>query len=205
MDRMLLCYPDLKIDKYNDNEISDSILNWYKEIVISFYDTIKGVIKRDEEGEIIALTAKFSDEAKIEWKRMFNEMTDIQNNEEENEYLKSMFPKQKSYIPRFACLIHTFDEFFGDGGNTLLISKESILKAEKLSKYFIATAKKIKVNSVEVSKLKTTITANKGKNEKEKLFEIWKLTKNFNKTETAELLGVSRVTIGKWVKEFEKV
>jgi len=205
MDRMLLCYPDLKIDKYNDNEISDSILNWYKEIVISFYDTIKGVIKRDEEGEIIALTAKFSDEAKIEWKRMFNEMTDIQNNEEENEYLKSMFPKQKSYIPRFACLIHTFDEFFGDGGNTLLISKESILKAEKLSKYFIATAKKIKVNSLEVSKLKTTITANKGKNEKEKLFEIWKLTKNFNKTETAELLGVSRVTIGKWVKEFEKV
>lgn len=205
MDRMLLCYPDLKIDKYNDNEISDSILNWYKEIVISFYDTIKGVIKRDEEGEIIALTAKFSDEAKVEWKRMFNEMTDIQNNEEENEYLKSMFPKQKSYIPRFACLIHTFDEFFGDGGNTLLISKESILKAEKLSKYFIATAKKIKVNSVEVSKLKTTITANKGKNEKEKLFEIWKLTKNFNKTETAELLGVSRVTIGKWVKEFEKV
>lgn len=205
MDRMLLCYPDLKIDKYNDNEISDSILNWYKEIVISFYDTIKGVIKRDDEGEIIALTAKFSDEAKVEWKRMFNEMTDIQNNEEENEYLKSMFPKQKSYIPRFACLIHTFDEFFGDGGNTLLISKESILKAEKLSKYFIATAKKIKVNSVEVSKLKTTITANKGKNEKEKLFEIWKLTKNFNKTETAELLGVSRVTIGKWVKEFEKV
>jgi len=54
-------------------------------------------------------------------------------------------------------------------------------------------------------KLKSSITANKEKNEKEKLFEIWKLTKNFNKTETAELLGVSRVTIGKWVKEFEKV
>jgi len=205
MDRMLLCYPDLKIDKYNENEISDDILNWYKEIIISFYDTIKGVIKRDEEGDILPLTAKFSVDAKTEWMRMFNEMTEIQNDEEENEYLKSMFPKQKSYIPRFACLIHVFDEFFSDGGNTLLISRDSVLKAEKLSKYFIATAKKIKINSVEVGKIKNTLTANKGKNEKEKLHEIWKINPKFNRSETAELIGVSRVTISKWVKEFEKV
>lgn len=205
MDRMLLCYPDLKIDKYNENEISDDILKWYKEIIISFYDTIKGVIKRDEEGDIIPLTAKFSPDAKIEWMRMFNEMTEIQNDEEENEYLKSMFPKQKSYIPRFACLIHVFDEFFSEGGDTLLISKDSVLKAEKLSKYFIATAKKIKINSVEVGKIKNTLTANKGKNEKEKLHEIWKINPKFNRSETAELIGVSRVTISKWVKEFEKV
>lgn len=205
MDRMLLCYPDLKIDYYNENEISDNILKWYKEIVISFYDTIKSVIKRDDEGDITPLTAKFSEDAKKEWTRMFNEMTDIQNNEEENEYLKSMFPKQKSYIPRFACIIHVFDEFFCTGGNTLLISKESILKAEKLSKYFVATAKKIKLNSVDISKLKNTITANKGKNEKEKLLEIWKLNSKFNRSETAELLGISRMTIGRWVKEFEGV
>lgn len=205
MDRMLLCYPDLKIDYYNDSEICEELLKWYKEVVISFYDTIKSIIKRDEDGSIITLTSKFSDEAKEEWKRIFNEMTDIQNNEEENEYLKSMFPKQKSYIPRFAALIHVFDEFFSDGGNTLLISKESVLKAEKLSKYFIATAKKIKINSVEVSKLKTTINGSKGKSEKEKLFDIWKANRKFNKVETAELLGVSRVSIYSWVKEFESV
>ena len=205
MDRMLLCYPDLKIDYYNDSEICEELLKWYKEVVISFYDTIKSIIKRDEDGSIITLTSKFSEEAKAEWKRIFNEMTDIQNNEEENEYLKSMFPKQKSYIPRFAALIHVFDEFFSDGGNTLLISKESVLKAEKLSKYFIATAKKIKINSVEVSKLKTTINGSKGKSEKEKLFDIWKANRKFNKVETAELLGVSRVSIYSWVKEFESV
>ena len=203
MDRMLLCYPDLKIDHYNESEISEDILKWYKEIIISFYDTLKGVITRNEDGDIETLTAKFCPDAKIEWKRMFNEMTDIQNNEEENEYLKSMFPKQKSYIPRFACLIHVFDEFFTEGGNTLLISKESVLKAEKLSKYFIATAKKIKINSVDVSKLKNTITANKGKNEKEKLFEIWKSNEKFNKSETAELLGISKRSVFNWVKEFD--
>jgi hypothetical protein len=205
MDRMLLCYPDLKIDYYNDNEIEDTILTWYKESVISFYDTIKSIIKRDEDGDIITLTAKFSDEAKIEWKRMFNEMTNVQNDNEENEYLKSMYPKQKSYIPRFACLIHVFNEFFSEGGNSLLISKDSILKAEKLSKYFIATAKKIKINSVEVSKIKNTIGLNKGKNEKEKLFEIWKTNKKFNRSETAELLGISRRSTQNWIKEFESV
>jgi len=203
MDRMLLCYPDLKIDYYNENEISDDILKWYKEIIISFYDTVKSIIKRDDEGDIIPLTSKFSDDAKIEWKRIFNEMTDVQNNEEENEYLKSMYPKQKSYIPRFAGIIHIFNDFFINGGNSLLISKESILNAEKLSKYFIATAKKIKVNSVDVSKLKNTITANKGKNEKEKLFEIWKLNPNFNRSETSELLGISKRSVFNWVKDFD--
>lgn len=203
MDRMLLCYPDLKIDYYNENEISENILNWYKETIISFYDTIKGIIKRDEDGEILSLTAKFSDDAKVEWKRIFNEMTNVQNDEQENEYLKSMYPKQKSYIPRFACLIHVFDEYFSDGGDTLLISKESVLKAEKLSKYFIATAKKIKINSAEVSKLKSTIGLNKGKNEKEKLYEIWKQNKKFNRSETAELLGISRRSTQNWIKEFE--
>ena len=205
MDRMLLSFPDLKIDCYNENEISEELLHWYKEAIIMFYDTLKGIIKRNEDGEITPLTAKFSEEAKTEWVRMFNETTVIQNDENENEYLKSMLPKQKSYIPRFACLIHTFNEFFNESDNTLLISKESILKAEKLSKYFVATAKKIKVNSIEVSKLKTTITANKGKSEKEKLHEIWKSNPKFNKAETAELLGISRVSIYTWIKEFESV
>ena len=96
-----------------------------------------------------------------------------------------------------------FNDFFNEGGNSLLISKESVLKAEKLSKYFVATAKKIKVNSVEVSKLKTTITNNKGKNEKEKLFEIYKTNPNFNRSETAELLGVSKRSVFNWIKEFD--
>lgn len=205
MDRMLLCYPDLSIEYYNDNEISEDLLTLYKEVIICFYDAIKGLITRNEDGDINSLTAKFSEGAKTEWKRIFNEITDIQNNEDENEYLKSMFPKQKSYIPRFACLIHVFNDFVVGSDETLLISKESVLKAEKLSKYFVANAKKIKINSADVSKIKNTVAANKGKNEKEKLFEIWKLNKKLNKSETASILNVSRVTVGKWVKEFESV
>ena len=203
MDRMLLSFPDLKVEEYNEDEIEEDLLTWYKESIIMFYDNIKSLIQRNDDGEIIQYTAKFSKEAKEEWKRIFNEMTSIQNDDEENEYLKSMFPKQKSYLPRFACLIHVFDTFFKGSGDLLIVSKESILKADKLSKYFIATAKKIKVNSIEVSKIKNTIGANKGKDEKEKLFEIWKRDPDFNRSETAELLGVSRMTISRWMKEFE--
>ncbi len=203
MDRMLLSFPDLKIDSYNEQEMNESTLQWYKESVIMFYDTLKSIIQRNEDGEITSLIAKFSDEGRKEWIRIFNELSAVQNDENENEYLKSMLPKQKSYIPRFACLIHTFDEFFSEGGNSLLISKDSVLKAEKLSKYFVATAKKIKLNSVEVGKLKTTLVANKGKNEKEKLHAIWTENPEFNKSETAELLGISRRSVQNWVKEFE--
>jgi hypothetical protein len=170
--------------------------------MICFFDTIKSVINRDKDGIIESLTAKFSDDAKVEWMRIFNEISNFQNDENENEYLKSMYPKQKSYIPRFALLLHVFDEFFSIGGNTLLISKESILKAEKLSKYFIATAKKVKVNSVEVNNIKST--AKSGKNTFEKLKLIYEENPNFNRSQTAELLGVSRMQIIRILKQIEK-
>jgi hypothetical protein len=201
MDRMLLSFPESKIELYNENELEYEILTWYKDNIVCFYDTLKTIVKRDEDGIIESLTAKFSPDAKIEWTRIFNEISNFQNDDNENEYLKSMYPKQKSYIPRFSLLIHVFDEFFGVDGNSLLISKESILKAEKLSKYFIATAKKVKVNSIEVSNIKTS--SKNGKNTNEKLKLIYDENPNFNRSQTAELLGVSRVTINKWIKELE--
>jgi hypothetical protein len=202
MDRMLLSFPDLVVDSYNEKEMDSDIISWYNDTIISFYETIKlKVIKRDDDGIIEPLTCKLSDDAKTEWKRIFNEITEIQNDQNENEYMKSMLPKQKSYIPRFALLIHVFNDFFSEGGNSLLISKDSVLKAEKISKYFIATAKKIKVNSVEFGAIKTIVLANKNKSSKEKFIEIYKSNPNVNKKEVAELLGVSLQSIYNYIKE----
>ena len=203
MDRMLLSFPDSKIELYNENELEYELLEWYKDNMICFYDTIKTVIQRDKDNNIESLTAKFDSEAKIEWMRIFNEISNFQNDDNENEYLKSMYPKQKSYIPRFALIIHVFNEFFSSGGNTLLINKESILKAEKLSKYFIATAKKVKVNSVEVSNIKSTAKA--GKNNFEKLKLIYEENPDFNRSQTAELLGISRMQINRLLKQIQGV
>lgn len=202
MDRMLLSFPELEVEQYNESEMNPDTLQWYKESIIMFYDTIKSIIIRNEDEEIESRVAKFSSYAKKEWIRMFNEMSLIQNSEEENEYLKSMYPKQKSYIPRFACLIHVFNDFYNDGGNAMEITKESILKAEKLSKYFIATAKKIKINAVEVFDIKSTIKG--GSTNYDKVRLIFEKDKDFNRTQIAELLGVSRQTILRFLKDIDK-
>jgi len=207
MDRMLLSYPDLDIEKWNDKEMNYDTISWYQDSIISFYETIKHkVVEYDEDGDINPKIALIGSDAKKEWIRVFNEYTNIQNSDEENEYMKSMLPKQKSYLPRFALLINAFDSFFdvSNKSNALVISKESILKAEKLSKYFIAMAKKIKVNSIETNEIKVIIGANKNKSVKEQFVELYKLNPNLNKKEVAENLGVSLRMIYKYVNELQK-
>lgn len=202
MDRMLLAFPEAKVDSYNDSELDENLIKWYKEIIVQFYQEFKESIVRDENGEIKQIRVRFSEEAKIEWRRIFNEITNHQNNDDENEYLKSMYPKQKSYIPRFAMLLHAFNSKFQEGGGGLEISKDSILKAEKLSNYFVNNARKVKLESTEIADIKSSF----GKSETilDKLTAIWKKDKEFNRTKVAELLGVSRTYIYKLVNQLEK-
>jgi hypothetical protein len=148
------------------------------------------------------MRVRFDDGAKTEWKRIFNRITKEQNSEEENEYLKSMFPKQKSYIPRFALLIHFFESNFDENINVIWINKESMLKAEKLSNYFVMNAKKIKIEATEIKDLKT---ASKGAETTfDKLQAIYKADNDFNRTKVAELLGVSRRQIINLIKKIEE-
>jgi hypothetical protein len=204
MDRMLLSYPDLEVEKYNDVDLDYDIIQWYSDTIISFFETIKNKgIKRDNDGKIIPFIVKFDAEAKQEWIRIFNEITDIQNSESENEYMKSMLPKQKSYIPRFSLLIHVFNGIMQANYNYEFISKESILKAEKLSKYFIAMAKKVKIDSIEVSEIKKILYTNDKKTTKEKFEILYKNNSNLNKKEVSEQLGVSLQMIYKYIKDLK--
>ena len=204
MDRMLLSYPSLDIEKWNDKEMNYDTIQWFNDSIISFYETIKHkVVEYDEDGDIKQKIAIIPKDSKTEWIRVFNEYTDIQNSDEENEYMKSMLPKQKSYLPRFALLINAFNSFFDDTQkiSALEITKESILSAEKLSKYFIAMAKKIKVNSIETNEIKTIINTNKNKSIKEQFIELYKKNPDLNKKEVSEHLGVSLQMIYKYIKD----
>ena len=205
IDRMLLCLPDLSVDVYNEKELDYNILNWYNDYIIAFYDDVKNhLVKYNHDDEIEPIIAKFSPDAKIEWKRIFNEITAMQNSDAENEYMKSMLPKQKSYVPRFALILNTFSAFNKEDHflvDFTTISKESIMGAERLSKYFIAMAKKIKTTSTEVNLMKKTIKNNEAKNNKEKFLEMYKLNPNLNKSDAADLLGISRQMIHKYLKE----
>lgn len=201
MDRMLLSFPDSKVEEYNENELSEEILQWYKETIIYIYDQVKSLIVYDDEGEIDPQLCKMNKEAKAEWSRIFNDITRLQNNESENEYLKSMYPKQKSYIPRFALLLNVFNSFFDDDAYALEITKETMLKAERLSKYFIANAKKIKVDNIEKADIKQV--TKKLDNNTDKVRAIYDKDKNFNRTKVAEVLGVSVQQIRRIVKSLE--
>lgn len=202
MDRMLLSFPEAEVDMYNDNELDDDLMKWYGEVIKQFYKGVKGRIYRNGDGEIETETIKFSSEAKQEWKVIFNEITTKQNNDSENEYLKSMYPKQKSYIPRFALLIHTFNNAFKEDKPDLEISKASMLKAKRLSDYFVNNARKVKVESTELQDIKSSF--GKAETTIEKLTAIYKKDKDFNKVKVAELLGVSRQMIYKYIKQIEK-
>jgi hypothetical protein len=204
VDRMLLCYPELNIDLYNEKEMDYNTIQWYSDTIISFYETIKLATVKDDDGNIKPLEAYFNNEAKEEWKRIFNDITNVQNSEDENEYMKSMLPKQKSYIPRFSLLIHSFNSFFDvTNTDTLSITKESILKAEKLSKYFISMAKKIKTDSVEKNEIKLILNENKSKNKFEQFKVLYSKNEKLNKKEVAEILGVSVQMIYKYIKELK--
>lgn len=203
IDRMLLCFPDLLVEEYNENELDVRVLNWYSDYVIAFFDSIKlKVLRFNNEDEIEPIIARFSDDAKKEWKRIFNSITEQQNSDEENEYMKSMLPKQKSYIPRFALLLNTL-HWYNTSGQVKLeeIQTDSILAAEKLSKYFIAMSKKIKINSAEVNDIKKFVRNNDSKTSFEKFKELYKNNPDINKTELAEILGVSRKTIHKYAEK----
>lgn len=206
IDRLLLSYPELQVDKYTDRDLDITAYNWYSDAITSFFEVINKtnkIIQRDKDGNILPLIYTFDQEAKKEWIRIFNEITEIQNSEEENEYMKSMLPKQKTYIPRFALLIHVFNTFI-ETETTLLITKDSVLKAEKLSKYFINMAKKIKINSTEVSQLKSISKDSRFINTKDKFEAMYKSNPKLNKKEAAEILGVSRQQIYKYLKEIEE-
>ena len=66
-------------------------------------------------------------------------------------------------------------------------------------------AKKIKINSSEVNAVKTIMKTSKDKSKKEIVQDIYKANKDFNKAETANLMGISRKTIYNWIKELDNV
>lgn len=202
LDRMLMSFPDSEVEYYNENELDEDLINWYKETIRCFYRGVKTKTTYNNLDEIEPIKCKFTPDAKKEWVRIFNDITNNQNDDNENEYLKSMYPKQKSYIPRFALLLHLFNTMFDDEGMNYNISKQSILQAEKLSKYFVNTAKKIKIESTETNNLKKL--AIKEENPQDKLKSIWKADKDFNRSKVADMLGVSRQTVINWTKKLEE-
>lgn len=199
MDRMLISYPEITIPEYNEQEISIEAIDWYNSSII---DIRRGIIKLTEDREE-KIKCTFSPEAKQLWIKKFNEITNQQNSDEENEYFKSMYPKQKSYIPRFAFLLNVLNSFYNKEIYLDVIHEDAMRSAIRLSDYFVATAKKIKFENKEALDIKGSI----GKSSYtvyDKVKDAYKINPNFNRTQLAEILNVSRRTIQGYVAQVKE-
>lgn len=206
IDRMLTTYPDAEVDFFNDNELEESVIEWYNDYVVNFYGKIKHeIFNVDAEGDIKPVIVKWNDKSKAHWKRIFNNITTCQRSDDENEYMKSMYPKQKSYIPRFALMLNVLDWYDDPENNSLYeISEKSILGAEKLSNYFVNMAKKHKISTIEYNDVKSVAIINKDKTTFEKIDEIMKKCPTTKVSHVANILGVSRQTVYNFLKEQKK-
>ena len=126
----------------------------------------------------------------------------MQNSDAENEYMKSMLPKLKSYIPRFAMMINILMSSEHDDVNALQICKEAMIRAEKLSDYFINMSKLVKKDAQEKADLRKL--ASTGSNKFDQFMSMYESDPDLNRTTASEILQVSRRTLINWITKIEK-
>ena len=205
VDRILISYPELSVNHYNNEHMDEDVIEWYRAFVMNFRDVVnKKLLKFNERAEIESIVAKFNGKAQSEWIRIHDKITDIQNSEDENEYMKSMLPKQKSYIPRFALILNTIWSIVEDEYQVATIQVDSVKRAERLSEYFINMSKLVKMDVKEKNNLRVLAKTTGSLSEFEQFKTMYKANPNLNRTTASEILEVSKRIIYKWIKKIEE-
>jgi hypothetical protein len=202
IDRMLFSYPELEVEDFVDEEISQDLLEWYDTFIIKFYESTKRNLRLGEGNVVEAVTAEFTPEAKIEYKRIHKEITAMQKSEDIAEANKSMLPKMKAYVARFALLINTLESQKNTDIHKDEVEKSSVLKAEKLAHYFIDMANKIKIESAERTKIKSSFDNKKDAYTNFK--SIYTKNPDVSQKDIADMLGKSIRTTQRYITKFNK-
>lgn len=202
-DRLLLCYPDMIVERWNENEISDELLQWYSDYILSLHGHIRSDIKINDEGDVESKIVKFSKDARKELARIMDKITDRQNSEDETEATKSILPKQKTYLPRFSILLHVLDCYDNGVEFTEDIEAETVLKAERLVDYYISMAERVMHDGAEYNKLRASASDKIVKSDAERFAVMYAVNPNLNKSEAASILKTNRQQIYNWIKQID--
>jgi len=97
--------------------------------------------------------------------------------------------------------LNTLESFFDESYIANQVHKESILKAEKLSDYFVNMAKLVKQDAKDKNDLKRISQA--GLTPFDKFKAMYLNDNEINRTTASELLEVSKRTVYKWIKKLE--
>jgi len=203
LDRLLLCFPQEKINHYIEEEIDLQLLQWYEDVIVNIYNSQKKQCKFDDSGEIMPLVIKLSDSGRSEFKNIYNEITDKQNSDSINEYTKSMLPKQKNYVLRFSLILNFIWRQTSDENYSKEIGSDILLKSKKLSDYFIKMSNKVKIDSDEVLNIKKSIKSFDGDIDLI-IKNLIKENKSINQSQLANDLGVTRQTIARKIKKWKR-
>jgi hypothetical protein len=200
-DRLLLCFPDVSVNEFTLNEIDQDLIDWWSEYIQSLFSHVKSEVKMDEDGDVISEYIGFTESGTQRLLEVMNEITAMENSDETTETMKSILPKQKTYIPRFCLDLHVLECYSNGESFSSPIEVETIDKAYKVSKYFIAMAHKVLGNSIEYQKLRDSLVQKDSLSDMEKFQKMYAVNPNLNKAEAARMLKVARTTIYNWVKE----
>lgn len=132
--RILFAYPDVKLSKWNENEIPSYVLNEYEQLIRELAQ-----LTENEDGTPVIVT--LTSEAKALWVDCFN------NNTDEREQLKfspldGVWAKMPSQAGRLALIIHCC-RFVCKETASFQVDKESIAAAWLLVEYFKAHARRV--------------------------------------------------------------
>lgn len=195
MDRMLFCDPKKQAQYLSDDDLDQELMDAYRDRIISVKNYVDNSMV-DGEPKILGLT----DEARDEFKRINRRLVDLQNSEDELSSNKGMFAKQLTYVPRFALLLQFINDIL-EGAIPNEITKESMVQSGELSDYFISMAKINKLENINSDKLAEFATKHKEKPNKDLIAIILKNFPDATNTKIAEVLGISRRTVIRHLKQ----
>lgn len=210
MDRFLLVYPKNEPIYFNMNVLDADLIRYFHERINSWMRVTNEIINTrniSENGVVEGIEVEFTHAARNLYQKYFNEMTDIENSDNEIEHIKGIVPKLKTYLSRIALLLAGLDQCFTQDSEYVMLDKiepEHIERANKLVHYFLDNARKLKVDSDATDEIERIVMKG-GDTVESKFMHIYDVQGGkINQTKVAKTLGVSRQTVGRWVKKMSE-
>ncbi len=188
-DRILFAYPEnLKKPYLDDEEMSQELTEKYKEIIIKLYNLTE---YQDPFTEHEPETINFSVDAKkafLEWNK---QNTDLINDDNIPEQIRSLHSKYVSYISRFALLLQMLYWASGED-NKENISPKALSGAKELIIYFKENAIRV-IDKIENSENHVSLNM--------KSVAVLLSEKGMTQREIGKYVSKSKSTVNTWLKE----
>lgn len=189
VDRFLFTKAETKVYPMTDKDIDPRFLHQWNENLRSIITHSDLMYQEPEDTVVIDIPSELR--ARIfafdEW------LTNIQNDENEVSQIRGYISKLKSYHPRFILLLAMMDTF-SEGVETE-ITDNVLDRAERLTKYFLSTARAVFAETEENVEAKNVMAGLNGKTKVEKIQILAK--RGFKNTEIAKMVKTYKSYVSK--------